>query len=296
MDRDGSGEASFVEFRRTLRKARHPAGLNPNKGPALELFMCLDIQVDGSIVEGEFYCFNILSAYFQLQRVERVRTFLEDRFGTLKAAFKYMDVDRSGSLTTQEWMDFMMGPQGYADEEDVKVCFFFIDKDTPHCKEFEFLGKFDSRDIVGDVKKLRDYLVEKYENLEDAYDAFEQKMPPPDMGGTDLQLIPEKRRKRREGRGLSGQDQSSWLLDFVNACRMCGFKGKFDPRLLFNFLDASHVQHITKKEFRQLGKLGAVEALQLSSERMRYGISTLKSFIFQEVELEEWKNMFACEI
>ena len=23
---------------------------------------------------------------------------------------------------------------GYADEEDVKVCFFFIDKDTPHCQ------------------------------------------------------------------------------------------------------------------------------------------------------------------
>ena len=41
---------------------------------------------------------------------------------------------------------------------------------------------------------------------EDAYDAFEQKMPPPDMGGTDLKDIPEKRRKRREGRGLSGQD------------------------------------------------------------------------------------------
>lgn len=283
MDRDGSGEASFSEFRRALRKARHPAGLNPNKGPALELFMCLDIQVDGSIVEGEFYCFSILSAYFQLQRVERVRTFLEDRFGTLKAAFKFMDADRSGSLTTQEWMDFMMGPQGYADEEDVKVCFFFIDKDFSGqltSKEFEFLGNFDGRDFVDDVKKLRDYLVDKYENLEDAYDAFEQKMPPPDMGGTDLKDIPEKRRKRREGRGLSGQD-------FINACRMCGFKGRFDPRLLFNFLDASHVGHITRNEFVQLGKLGAVEALQMSSDKMRKGISTLKAFIFQEAQLEE---------
>lgn len=245
--------------------------------------MCLDIQVDGSIVEGEFYCFSILSAYFQLQRVERVRTFLEDRFGNLKAAFKYMDADRSGSLTTQEWMDFMMGPQGYADEEDVKVCFFFIDKDFSGqltSKEFEFLGNFDGRDFVNDVAKLRDYLVEKYENLEDAYDAFEQKMPPPDMGGTDLSQIPEKKRKRREGRGLSGND-------FVNCCRMCNFKGRFDPRLLFNFLDASHVGHITRNEFLQLGKLGAVEALRISSERMRNGISTLKHFIFHEVELEE---------
>jgi len=283
MDRDGSGEASFSEFRRALRKARHPAGLNPNKGPALELFMCLDIQVDGSIVEGEFYCFSILSAYFQLQRVERVRTFLEDRFGNLKAAFKYMDADRSGSLTTQEWMDFMMGPQGYADEEDVKVCFFFIDKDFSGqltSKEFEFLGNFDGRDFVNDVAALRDHLVEKYENLEDAYDSFEQKMPPLDMGGIELSKIPEKKFKRREGRGLDGQD-------FVNCCRMCGFKGRFDPRLLFNFLDASHVGHITKNEFLQLGKLGAVEALRISSERMRNGIGTLKHFIFQEAELEE---------
>eukprot|EP00434_Breviolum_minutum_P013541 symbB.v1.2.011934.t1/scaffold814.1/size160240/4 len=68
---------------------------------------------------------------------------------------------------------------------------------------------------------------------------------------------------------------------------MCGYKGRFDPRLLFNFLDASHVGHITRNEFVQLGKLGAVEALQISSERMRNGIGTLKTFIFQEAQLEE---------
>lgn len=33
-------------------------------------------------------------------------------------------------------------------------------------KEFEFLGAFNSNDFVDDVKHLRDYLVEKYENLE----------------------------------------------------------------------------------------------------------------------------------
>ena len=44
-------------------------------------------------------------------------------------------------------------------------------------------------------------MTETHGDTEDAYDAFEQKMPPPDMGGTDLKDIPEKRRKRREGRG-----------------------------------------------------------------------------------------------
>ena len=38
----------------------------------------------------------------------------------------------------------------------------------------------------------------------------------------------------------------------------------------------AQVGHITRNEFLQLGKLGAVAALQKSSERMREGISTLK--------------------
>ena len=41
----------------------------------------------------------------------------------------------------------------------------------------------------------------------DAYDAFEQKMPPSDMGGSDLKDIPEKRRKRREGGGPFNLDR-----------------------------------------------------------------------------------------
>eukprot|EP00931_Biecheleriopsis_adriatica_P086249 TRINITY_DN60960_c0_g1_i1.p1 TRINITY_DN60960_c0_g1~~TRINITY_DN60960_c0_g1_i1.p1 ORF type:complete len:1143 (-),score=354.31 TRINITY_DN60960_c0_g1_i1:9-3029(-) len=282
MDRDGSGEASFNEFRWALRKARHPAGVNSDKGPALELFMCLDIAVDGSIERGEFFCLSILSAYFQLQRVTRVRHFLEDRFGTLKAAFKFMDEDKGGSVTTQEWLDFMLGPQGYPEVEDIKVCFIFIDKDFSGqltSKEFEFLGNFDEREFVADVKALRDHLLEKYENLSDAYIAFEQKLAPPDMGGIEVSQLSEKKRKRREGRGLSGQD-------FVNACKLCGFKGKFDSRLHFNFLDAAHVGHITRPEFMQLAKLGAVEALHASSERMRAAIATLKAFVFKEAELE----------
>jgi len=193
-----------------------------------------------------------------------------------------MDSDKSGSLTTQEWMDFMLGPQGYPDQEDIQVCFIFIDKDFSGqltSKEFDFLGNFDGREFVADVRDLRDHLVEKYENLEDAYVAFEQRLAPPDMGGIEVSKLSEKKRKKREGRGLSGQD-------FVNACRLCGFKGRFDARLHFNFLDAPHVGHITRNEFLQLGKLGAVEALHASSERMRKAIATLKTFVFKEAILE----------
>lgn len=54
----------------------------------------------------------------------------------------------------------------------------------------------------------------------DAYDAFEQKMPPSDMGGTDLKDIPEKRRKRREGGGPFSQKKhtknASIFIDSIN--------------------------------------------------------------------------------
>ena len=53
----------------------------------------------------------------------------------------------------------------------------------------------------------------------DAYDAFEQKMPPSDMGGTDLKDIPEKRRKRREGGGPFSQKNTknaSIFIDSIN--------------------------------------------------------------------------------
>jgi hypothetical protein len=49
---------------------------------------------------------------------------------------------------------------------------------------------------------------ETHGDTQDAYDAFEQKMPPPDMGGTDLKDIPEKRRKRREGWEMMGNAES----------------------------------------------------------------------------------------
>lgn len=50
-------------------------------------------------------------------------------------------------------------------------------------------------------------------DTQDAYDAFEQKMPPPDMGGTDLKDIPEKRRKRREGSEMMGNFWKSEVIE-----------------------------------------------------------------------------------
>eukprot|EP00933_Yihiella_yeosuensis_P035707 TRINITY_DN29294_c0_g1_i1.p1 TRINITY_DN29294_c0_g1~~TRINITY_DN29294_c0_g1_i1.p1 ORF type:complete len:1123 (-),score=308.10 TRINITY_DN29294_c0_g1_i1:59-3427(-) len=283
MDRDGSGEASFSEFTRALRKARHPAGLSADKGDALRLFMCLDISTDGTIEEGEFFCLNILSAYHQLQRVTRVREFLQERFGSLKAAFKFMDRDRKGSLSTQTWMDVMMGEQGYECEEDIRTCFIFIDKDgggSLSSKEFEFLGQFDDRALVADVKSLCDHLVEKYENLDDAYVGFEQRIPPPDPNAPEGEEAPKKKKKSsREGRGLQP-------ADFVRGVKMSGFKGKFDSRLHFSFLDAAHVGRITINEFKLLGTLGAVEALHYASSNMRNAIKSLKTFVLQTAQLE----------
>ena len=59
---------------------------------------------------------------------------------------------------------------------------------------------------IVDTPTSSNFIMLTHRDAQDAYDAFEQKMPPPDMGGTDLKDIPEKRRKRREGSKMMGND------------------------------------------------------------------------------------------
>lgn len=262
MDGNGSGLVSFGEFKRALRKMRHPATMEGGGGKLKELFMCLDLKSEGNIGEDDFHCLNILSAKFQLDRLIRVRNFLKEKFGTLKAAFKAMDENRSGSLSQEEWMGVMEGKQSYPVLEDCSVCFQFFDKDGANCltgKDFDLLGGFDEEKLLDDTQSLYEHLCDRYADLEEAFTAFLQQQRPGSRPG-------------------AAPRQSIDAKDFLAGCKSVQFKGSTDPRLLFNFLDAMHVGRITLSEFAQMGNLGAVDDLQERSDLMQGAISSLKAF------------------
>jgi len=260
MDINGSGEVSFVELKQALRTMKHPDVAHGNFARLQELFMSLDPNNNGSICEREFDCWNVLSAKFQLQRVAIIRDFLRERFGTLKAAFKAMDTDRDGELSREQWLALMC-QQGYEIDEDCKVCFHFIDVDAScvlTSKEFDFLEKYDENRFLDDMQALQDHLQDMHGTLEDAFEAFQQ---------TNISADSHADRRDFLERG-----------EFHAGCSGMGFSGVYDPRLLFNFLDAMHVGQITLAEFLMLGKLDAVDDLEAHRARSQNAITSLRTF------------------
>jgi len=279
MDVNESGMVSFVELKQALRTMKHPDVANHgNVAHLQELFMSLDLNNNGSICEREFDCWNVLSAQFQLQRVGIVRDFLREHFGTLKAAFKAMDADRDGELSRDEWLT-LMSQRGYEMDEDCKVCFHFIDVDASCVltnKEFDFLERYDEKKFLSDVQSLHNHLKDKYDTLEDAFEVFQQTRVSADY---DI-----------------GQRDFLERADFLAGCSVSGFSGVYDPRLLFNFLDAVHVGQLTLAEFLMLGKLDAVDDLEAHSVRSQKAITSLRRFAegrtFEEEESAElWSSL-----
>jgi len=262
MDANQSGLLSFGEFRRYLTQRKYPK-LNMMH----PLFMCLDLKNNGVIEEGEFMMLNILSSTYQLLRVTRIRDFMKEKFGTLKAAFKAMDDNNSGMLSLKEWLEVMQDQYNYPEPEDVNSTFKFLDKDGSmilNSKEFDFLAAFEPDEFLRELKAFAEHLVQKSGGIDEAYDTFDP-----------------------NSHGLHGIDHR----EFLSGYRRCGFKGTFDPLLIFNFIDASHSCRISKAEFRLLLKLDAQQVFDASSVSMRAAISSFKTFARREVEIADDAQM-----
>jgi Ca2+-binding EF-hand superfamily protein len=222
-----SGTATFKQFKAALRQIRHPAA-SKGDGRSHELFLSLDLDNKGYISESDFFMLNVLSARFQLQRVLRVRDFLEQRFGSLKSAFKAMDKNRMEQLATDSWMEMMETQQLYPDMEDARATCQFLDMDASHTltpNDFGVLLKeLREDDFLRELAALKDHIHEVYGGVDEAYSEFKQ--------------------------GRYGLDANS----FLKGCKACNFRGpcNYDPRLLFNFLDASHCGRLSRREFSLL--------------------------------------------
>jgi Ca2+-binding EF-hand superfamily protein len=286
MDRNGSGAASFSEFKRVLEKLKFQSDRK------LQLFMCLDLKNNGVIDETEWSLMGVLSSNFKLERVDRVREFIVETFGSMPKAYKAMDKNKSGSLSIDEWMDVMANEYDYEDVDDVKACFEFLDKDCSNiisAKEFQFLNAFSRTDFMHEVRNFAEHLAGKYESVEMAYEDFE-------CNGT---------RAKRQSNGPPGTGESrrsefnSYLepRDFAEGYKRSGYQGSYDPRLLFNFLDAARNCHVSKLEFRLLEKLDAVEKMDQSADFMTKAIASLKGWVFEnypgDADKDSWARTYA---
>jgi Ca2+-binding EF-hand superfamily protein len=282
MDRNGSGSASFHEFRKVLEKLKFESDRK------LQLFMCLDLKNNGVIDEGEWSLLGVLSSNFQLERVDRVRDFIIDTFGTMPKAYKAMDKNKSGALNIEEWTEVMSQEYEYAEEQDVRSTFSFLDKDCSNiisAKEFQFLANFNRHDFMREVRAFSEHLVNKYESIELAYEDFEMNGPRAKRQSANPPGTGESRRS----------DLVSFLepRDFNEGYKRSGFQGSYDPRLIFNFLDAARNCHVSRTEFKLLDQLSAVEKLKESAEFMTSAIATFKAWAVENYPGDQDKDSWA---
>lgn len=285
MDRNGSGSTSFAEFKKVLEKMKFESDR------ILQLFMCLDLKNNGVIDEGEWTLLGVLSSNFQLERVDRIRDFIMDNFGSMPKAYKVMDKNKSGALSADEWKEVMEGEYEYEDLDDVQATFAFLDKDCSNVissREFQFLAHFNRDDFMNEIRKFAEHLVQKYESIELAFDDFE-------ANGSRAKSRPTTA-GQPPGTGESRRSEFTSYLepkDFIEGYKRSGFSGAYDPRCIFNFLDCSRNIHVSRLEFRLLEQLDAVEKMNASAKFMTHAIATLKHWAVENYPGDHDKDSWA---
>lgn len=253
-DQSPEGRVSQDVFLTTLRRIRHPGAVSPVSGGAMEMFLGLDLEHAGAITQAEFSRFSIFSGCYQLQRASRVRDFLVEQFGSLKSAFKAMDVTRSGSISLEDFCQMMRETQHYESVEDVTVACHFMDRSSSGnltSRDFELLGDFDFTAFWAEVKQLQQALLRKHGSMEAAYEVFKSQAP---EGVVKLE-------------------------DFVVSCGSLELQESVDPQLHFKFLDTSHVGELGLLDFLQLGQLDSWETLPAVTNLVATAIGSIKAFL-----------------
>lgn len=284
LDRNNSGTASFHEFKRVLKALKFP-----NMDKALQLFMCIDLKNNGLIDETEWSLLGVLSSNFKLERVEKIRQFIIKTFKTMTTAYKAIDKNKSGALSVDEWIGIFSEEYDYDDPDDVKACFEFLDKDCSNVisnKEFQFLGAFEREDFMREVRTFADYLIGKYENIDNAYDEFDAHSGKTKRNSTDGNPpgTGDSTKLTKLSLGSSGNINLGCIdpKEFIDGFKRSGFQGSYDPRLIFNFLDAARNGHVSRTEFKLLEKLDAVEEMNKSAEFMTSALASFKQWVAEK--------------
>jgi len=260
FDEDGTGELDTAEFQAGLERLgwnhvgesvpdtpMHGQGYEHHRAPAQELFALLDGSRRSRLIGmDEFSLLACFANVHAMACAEGIAHFMQEMYGTLEAAYRCLDTDKSGTVTPDEFEVFLR-ENSCPGHECVKDAFNFIDRDCQGYltrREIVALQGFSTRAFLKDVRLLRDQMIASYGSLEAAFnviDAGEEK------------------------------DKEVSLQEFLEAwTRMdVGHFAKLDPRLLYHFLDTSHDGSVSLREWLRLRCFNA-DAAQ-ASVRLAWG-------------------------
>eukprot|EP00746_Dinoflagellata_sp_MGD_P133825 gnl/MRDRNA2_/MRDRNA2_67587_c0_seq2.p1 gnl/MRDRNA2_/MRDRNA2_67587_c0~~gnl/MRDRNA2_/MRDRNA2_67587_c0_seq2.p1 ORF type:complete len:924 (+),score=135.44 gnl/MRDRNA2_/MRDRNA2_67587_c0_seq2:57-2828(+) len=243
FDEDGTGELSKDEFQQGLERLgwnqvsqdvrdtpTHSKGYAHKRGDYQALFALLDgARRSGMVGMEEFSLLACFASLHAMTCIEGIAQFMIGKFGTLEAAYRCLDRDRSGTVSPDELGTFLR-ESGCVDHECVNDAFNFIDRDCNGYltrREIVALQGFSTRAFLKDVRLLRDQMIASYGSLEAAFNFID---------------------------ASDAKDKEISLQEFLDAwSRMDANKyAKLDPRLLYHFLDTSHDGSVSLREWLRL--------------------------------------------
>jgi len=246
FDKEGTGEFGLPQF----EVAVEGAGWHEN---ARGIFVCLDsMNRDGRIALPEFMSLDLFTSTYALGCVERLRDFLAMRFHNMRAAFRRIDKDGSGGLSFKEVCTQVLKLGFPGTQDDLSVCWRFLDRDCSgviSMSEFVWMEQLSAADFLTELRRLRDFLVAKFGSLREAFEMMDRKK----SFAVGKAGKKEMRELKKQKADLNLPDCHLDLEEFTEGIQVtCGWRGKLDLQVLFNFLDDTHEGVLSLDEWMKL--------------------------------------------
>lgn len=214
-------EISVEEFTEGLKK------IGWETKNATKLFNALDSERrSGSIDIEEWSLIGFHARCQQMKKLEGMKKHLIHKCGSLKEAWKVLDVNDSGGLS---WDEFTGGCEklNWPVCEATKQSWYYLDRDLTGVisqKEFNALKNFNSNDFLSQVQRFRQEMRNRHSNLGDAFDALDK----------------------------DGSGQIS-LKEWTKECELMGVSSfsPIDCRVLYHFLNVGR-HELRREDFQQL--------------------------------------------
>jgi len=214
----------------------------------------------------------LLIDWLYLSQIERFTKWMMAKHGSIKAAFKAMDVNHSAVISLSEFRTYLQKAtelSGLA-HDDLERAFRWIDYNNTASitvKEFQLLASFDATKFTHDLSTFRRLMIEKWGSF---YDAFSNM--------SSIQVSDKKARLSKQARETKKQGIRFVCLEqFTLAAKELQFTPTHDLQLIFRYLDFNFEGTIVLEDFMVLPVATIVDTRECFSKVKAYLIETYGS-------------------